>query len=385
MIDESSILKEFRVTLETVTPLFLGGAESRPKEGLGGMPELRSPSFRGAMRYWFRALVGGIYGDEEQKSVQKAESLLFGSASSNTGHASPVSIRIKNQKLKPPQRYEKIKGPNGRPLFPPAGRDYLYWSMDKSGKAEKGNLLLARHYIPQESFFDFLVSVRATSDWEVLQKYVMYSLWLTTQLGGIGARSRRTAGSLSIRAEKVEGFPILPKIGTKKEIAKQIGETISAMRNDLSVGLNSPKINFPSRFDVLHPNVCKIWVLGVAKSSEGMVKAIGDKMQAYRSHVPAGQNKDTWLLERSIFGIPVKDLKGLERRSSPLWLKVSKMDEYYVGIATLFKSQLLPNGQKISYVDTTGKKQSKSPTADYGIIENWLQGSFSDLAEVYYD
>jgi len=385
MIDEPSILKEFRVTLETVTPLFLGGAESRPKEGIEGTPELRSPSFRGAMRYWFRAFVGGIYGDEEQKAVQKAESFLFGSASSNTGHASRVLIRIKNQKLKPLQKYEKIKGPNGRPLLPPAGRDYLYWSMDKSGKAEKGNLLLARHYIPQESIFDFLVSIRTISDWELVQKYAMYSLWLTTQLGGIGSRSRRTAGSLSIRTDKIEGFPPLPQIGTKKEIARQMGETISAMRNDLSIGISPPKINLPSRFDVLHPDACKIWVLGVAKSSEGMVKAIGEKMQAYRSHIPAGQNKDTWLLERSIFGVPVKELKGLERRSSPLWLKVSKMDDYYVGIATLFKSQLLPNGQKISYVDSAGMRQSKAPTADYSIIENWLQGSFPDLAEVNYD
>lgn len=37
------------VTLETVTPLFLGGADPR------GAPELRAPAFRGALRYWLRA------------------------------------------------------------------------------------------------------------------------------------------------------------------------------------------------------------------------------------------------------------------------------------------------------------------------------------------
>jgi CRISPR-associated protein Cmr1 len=42
------------VTLETVTPLFLGGADPR------GAPELRPPPFRGAMRYWLRAALGGL-------------------------------------------------------------------------------------------------------------------------------------------------------------------------------------------------------------------------------------------------------------------------------------------------------------------------------------
>jgi hypothetical protein len=126
-------------------------------------------------------------------------------------------------------------------------------------------------------------------------------------------------------------------------------------------------------------------VLGVTKSSDGMVKAIGERMQEYRHHTPSGQNKDTWLLERSIFGMPIKDLKGLDRRSSPLWLKVSKIDNYYVGIATLFKSQLLPKGEKIGYVDIDGKRHFREPNADYGIIENWIQNSFEEAAEVKYD
>jgi len=42
------------ITLETVTPLFLGGADPR------GAPELRPPAFRGAMRYWLRAALGEL-------------------------------------------------------------------------------------------------------------------------------------------------------------------------------------------------------------------------------------------------------------------------------------------------------------------------------------
>ncbi len=44
-------MRQLTVTLETVTPMFLGGAEPR------GKPELRAPSFRGALRYWWNTLV----------------------------------------------------------------------------------------------------------------------------------------------------------------------------------------------------------------------------------------------------------------------------------------------------------------------------------------
>ncbi|MGQ9778178.1 MAG: type III-B CRISPR module RAMP protein Cmr1, partial [Thermodesulfobacteriota bacterium] len=59
---------ELKVTLETVTPLFLGGAAPR------GAPELRAPSFRGALRYWLRALVGAA----GERSMRQHEDRLFG-------------------------------------------------------------------------------------------------------------------------------------------------------------------------------------------------------------------------------------------------------------------------------------------------------------------
>lgn len=381
-----TLLKEFHVTLETVTPLFLGGADARPKDGVEGMPEVRPPSIRGALRYWFRALIGGIYGDGKKDKVQELEGHIFGSATDkNSSHSSRVAIRIKNQNLKELQKYEKIRGENGRALFPPAGRDYLYWSMDKSGSKDKNNLLLARYFIPPESSFDLSLTFKGIPDLEMIKEYTAYSFWLAMQLGGIGARSRRTAGSIFISNAELEYLPEMLRIGTKKDLANQLGKIISGMRENLRTNLPEPHINIPSKFDTLHPDVCKIWVLGVAETSDMLVKIIGEKMQAYRNNAPAGQNKDTWLLERSIFGMPVKGLKGIERRSSPLWLKVSKVDDYYVGLATLFKSQLLPNGEKIGYPDSQGMRRFKAPNADYGIIEDWIQKNFKDVAEVTYE
>ncbi len=66
-------MQEIIFTLRTVTPLFLAGADQ-------SAAELRAPSFRGLMRYWHRALVGGLVGTDDAglKKVSEAESTLFG-------------------------------------------------------------------------------------------------------------------------------------------------------------------------------------------------------------------------------------------------------------------------------------------------------------------
>jgi CRISPR-associated protein Cmr1 len=75
---------ELKVTLEAVTPLFLGGAEAR------GAPELRPPAFRGAMRYWLRAALGGVIGDGNMTGLRQLESAVFGS----TDYGSPITLRV---------------------------------------------------------------------------------------------------------------------------------------------------------------------------------------------------------------------------------------------------------------------------------------------------
>ena len=59
-------MQEVTFTLQTITPLFLAGADQTKAE-------LRAPSFRGLMRYWQRALVGGMVPDLDiVKNVEAA-------------------------------------------------------------------------------------------------------------------------------------------------------------------------------------------------------------------------------------------------------------------------------------------------------------------------
>src|SRR2546421_12182581 len=78
-------MQEVTFTLRTLTPLFLAGADQTKAE-------LRAPTFRGLMRYWQRALVGGLFGTDRKglEKVSEAETAVFGAT--DTGSA--VSVKV---------------------------------------------------------------------------------------------------------------------------------------------------------------------------------------------------------------------------------------------------------------------------------------------------
>jgi CRISPR-associated protein Cmr1 len=71
-------------TCQTITPMFLSGAD-------GSTPELRPPSIKGALRFWWRAMNGHLNLEE----LKKQEALIFGGTDEGSGR-SRVIIRSKN-------------------------------------------------------------------------------------------------------------------------------------------------------------------------------------------------------------------------------------------------------------------------------------------------
>ena len=65
-------VRELRFRAETVTPLFMAGAVPGGPEA-----ELRAPSVRGALRFWFRAGMGAA-GVTDAKELYRLEAALFG-------------------------------------------------------------------------------------------------------------------------------------------------------------------------------------------------------------------------------------------------------------------------------------------------------------------
>ncbi len=196
-----------QVKLETVTPLFLGGADPR------GEPELRASSFRGALRFWLRALLGGVLGDRPQE-VFRQESCVFGS----TDHASPVIVRL--------EKISCLKSDGFNPL------------------PHKKERFTFRGFALGQQFNILLLSRNS----EAIQQ-AQNALWLLCHLGGLGRRSRRGFGSLQI----AEGELALTA-KTAKELATKLKQKLDSL-------LSSPcAIPDPPHFPTLHPSWAQIKV-----------------------------------------------------------------------------------------------------------------------------
>lgn len=370
-------MAKFTVKLETVTPLFLGGANPR------GTPELRPPAFRGAMRYWLRALLGGKLGDSKDalKEIKKIEGSVFGSpGEENDNSASSMIIRISNSELGRPESFRK-EGSRSKPT----GADYLYWSMDATKQDEKS--VPARKYIPEGSSFDLVLNTRfGVQSSENILKYASASLWVLLHLGGIGARSHHLAGNLAvISPNELYSLNFKTEIGTHAQVAEQISNKISSIRNSVLLNEIGLSQGDKSEFDILHPRFCKIWLLGIWENSVSAVNVVGKRYHEFRTKRPESYDASNWLWERSAFGLPIQGISGVERRTSPLWLSIVPVgiEGHCAVIATLFKSRLVENGVKLN-IETTHRERlrDKEPPKDFSLIEKWVTDKFSKRVEV---
>ena len=331
-------MQEVTFNLQTITPLFLAGADQ-------AAAELRAPSFRGVMRYWLRALVGGLVGTDHKglDTVKVAETAVFGA----TDAGSAVAIKVSAASVEPKEFTEQISVRLGG-KWQATGKGYLLWSMARSGREDRGNLKPARWYFPPGTSFQVTLSARDQDETKL--KQAIAAFWLLSHLGGVGSRSRRGAGSLA--AQPVNGntadFPFnMPE--NSQALKKQIEDGIKKAREPYNSLIQQPIED--AQFDILTRGSCHIWILQDAQpwsNAETAMQRLGEKLQDYRSHISIGLRK--------IFGLPLPPIVFNKRRSSPLLLRVAELQgNKYVGIAVLFK--------------TAGSDLSMG---DYKLIEDWV-------------
>lgn len=153
-------------------------------------------------------------------------------------------------------------------------------------------------------------------------------------------------------------------------------ESVSDLRTHLERGIQQiiasvGTLRAPSlQFDVLHPDVCRIWVLSGSAAWmkwKDAVEAIGSAMQSFRAR--QGANRNTL---NSIFGIPILHgpNHGLKRRASPLGLRITRLaNSDHVGVATLFKADF--------------KSRRHEVGGGYALIEDFIN-TFPTSCEVIY-
>ncbi len=383
--------KKLQVTLEIVTPLFLGGSNPR------GEPKLRAASFRGVLRFWIRALLGGVLGDDTKK-IFEHESKVFGS----TEHASPVIMRIKHGQLSP-IGYSELT--SNKP-----GLAYLLFSA-RGTRSEP-----ERKAIKPQQPFELTCQMRSSAQGDLPLAATYASLWLLTHFGGIGSRSRRGAGNLQVQSAQCpnlpEGFPPLEvKAKSPRELQAELKNGLTQLRKWAAKAFNGslqPTFNGQPEFDVLHPEYCKIWVVNFAFPhwSEALNR-LGEEMQRFRrrrepdySNVKAviqGKGK-LQPVRRATFGLPIifyyRSLGGAsgvlegtehDRRASPLIVRVVKLaNKNYALILLRFIALLLPEDEQLS-LRRGNNELDRARQPDDSILQDFmahLGSSLGSLLEV---
>ena len=177
-------------TYKVVTPMFCGGAEPKNHS------ELRLASFKGALRFWWRALAWSRL-DGQLEDIRHQEDIMFGSAK---GGQSRVLM-----KLDPRYRAPKILKANSvlrassrsNSKIVGNGARYLGYGVIKAqGQLERACL---------QAPFPFTVQIRCHSLDEVQRKSLENALIALGTLGGMGAKSRKGYGSLVLQSLCVDG------------------------------------------------------------------------------------------------------------------------------------------------------------------------------------
>jgi CRISPR-associated protein Cmr1 len=302
--------KTLTVTLETVTPLFLGGAEPR------GTPELRPPAFRGALRYWLRAALGGVIGDKNLAGLHQLESAVFGS----TDYGSPIHVRLRGLLQSGDEKILPHKD------GPQAGQRRAF----KAGQKVE---LLMSHLRGRD---------------EGVWKTACATLNLMLAFGGVGLRSRRGYGTLRVvQSSDPALVPLTPTSleGWKQHI-KQVTENAVASARDLAQARNVTRAGLP--IDAArYPCATRKGIIQFCdlKATSAMA-AVTQFMQ----EVPKSQT-----------------LGGISpRQASPLWVRPIQIDAQYGLLFTVLASKF--NGS--NYPDVQRFLDEKFKGENLG-VEGW--------------
>ncbi len=309
-------------TCETITPLFLAGAD-------GQTPELRAPSIKGALRFWWRALNGHLATDEEGgiKNLLKEEEKLFGGVSDSSPIKSSVTLRIKfDQKKASFINIDSIKR-NDRD-----GLNYLFYSLIELQKGRTG--------LDINNQFEIRLSSRSKED---LLK-VCACFWVFGNLGSLGSRARRGAGAISIKRisgdiDIIKDSDLIFNLSSAENIADNFKQNMAAIKsifNPNNLLGQSPEYSTLNRRKVFFSEKdFSTW--------EQALEDIGGLMRGVRKGKGAKKRKDRTftmdtLDQKAAFGMPVGVQSGrgwiensvefvpkdYKRRSSPIWITIIK-------------------------------------------------------------
>lgn len=244
-------------TYRLTTPMFCAGANQ-------DAAELRPASFKGVLRFWYRALALGQCGGDWKK-VREAESRLFGSTS--TGQAQVLLSMAVLSAVKEIPKLTKIEG----------GFAYLA-GQGLTKYIKDAGMVTQRSAIAPGARFVVTCLFRKHDDKDV--EAVRNSLIAVGLLGGLGARARRGFGSLTLeKLERTKGRPSEKPTPEASWTVDDIPQTLRAFLPTnplLSKSIEYTAISTDSRFMLLPGNA--------GETAEQLLERVGRAFLRYRSY-----------------------------------------------------------------------------------------------------
>lgn len=294
-------MKKIQATYQIQTPMFLGNQS-------GTCPtEIRPTAFKGALRFWWRALQWSAFINEHQnqsealKALHKAEAELFGisAQSDGSGGQGKVLITTTNEPFKIIDYSTAAKGKSflaygmqGNPKIPGSERSAIDVNQTFTAK------LLTKPSITEQQ----LDSIKD-------------ALTILGLVGSLGAKSRKGFGSLGIQSLEIgethQSFSI-------KNMAEYKGAISGVMKNYSLACVN----DLPP-----YTAFSKHCLLGASSND---FKVISKKYLEFLSENENNRKKEFFGLPRKKYGD-----SGKERRISPLFIHIHQIDHKEVPILVL--------------------------------------------------
>jgi CRISPR-associated protein Cmr1 len=363
--------------------MFLGGAEPMRKA------ELRLPSFKGALRFWWRALAWER-GVRDVAELRKQEAELFGNSDTKVGQSKVLlCLPVFQSEI---IEVGGILGKTGRSANYPddvvgEGVRYLgYGLMDSfDGKNTKGGRLLRPCLAAP---FEFRIGVIFHAKLkDSSRREVIAALKLLGLCGGLGSRSRRGFGSLSLfRLSGFEQDSWKPPLSVAdwatelKSLAVGNGSTSPLpLWTALAPGRTTAIIlrdKVQSPLELL-ARLGRDFVFFRSWGRNGKVLGLPSEQLFGDDHdlMKKTKNERNNHPRRIVFGLPHnygKDSEQqvdpadsqLDRRASPLFFHVHQPDPSHraLGVVAFLPSQFLPAGR--DHISVGGKKIALADRGD---------------------
>ncbi|ABG03241.1 CRISPR-associated protein, Cmr1 family [Rubrobacter xylanophilus DSM 9941] len=378
-------MEQIEATFRVVTPMFMSGADQ-------SRAELRMPSIKGALRFWWRALAWGRHGD--LKKIREEEARLFGSTDEGQSKIL-ISVAEANTSLLPAGTSVN------------SGLAYLGYGITEY-RSQAGTAT-SREAIKPDSRFVLRIALKEGD--KAHKDSVLEALWFMSHFGGLGSRSRRGFGSVIVSEMKGAEHPEIPS--STNELKKQIERKLK--------GLGIEQTSLPDYSAFSRQTRVVVWPLHTT-SWEQALRKVGERLNAYRSSrqeknflddrdlirdYAFEESRPAQAPRRSSFGLPHNyyfiDAKTAvpisgpsrerDRRASPLFIHFHRLaNEDMVAVLSLIPARFLPEGSKVRIGPAEKREGGRKhilaeqikadPPGDFEPVEQFLSSLSGEASEI---